>query len=68
MGTGEYETPWIHLDTPTDSPGFGNLEITIYFINNFLAICPTRLKFSVLLDHNTVYIVPKRELSACVSF
>ena len=51
-----------------DSPSFGNLEITMYFINNFLAICPTRLRFTVLLDHNTVYIVPKREPSACVSF
>ena len=37
------------------------------FINNFLTICPTRLRFFVLLDHSIVYIVPKREISACVS-
>ena len=44
----------------TDSPGFGNLETTLSFINNFLTICSTSLRFLVLLDHNTVYIVPKR--------
>ena len=69
MEMGEYEAPRIHPDTtPQDSPGFGNLEIMISFSNNFLTICPTRLRFSVLLDHNTVYIVPKQELSACVNF
>ena len=67
VGMGEYEAPGIHPGTPTDSPNFSNWEIMIDFINNFLTICPTRL-FSVLLDHNTIYIVPKRELSACVSF
>ena len=55
-------------DTSTDSPGFGNLKMTISFIHNFLTICPIRLRFSVLLDHNSVYIVPKWELSACVTF
>ena len=68
MKTGDYEAPRIHPDTPTDSHGFGNLEIMISFINNFLTICPTRLRFSVLLDHNTVYIVHKRELSTCIGF
>ena len=46
-----------------DLPGY-TYGFTISFINNFLTICPTRLRFSVLLDHNTVYIVPKQELSA----
>ena len=58
METGEYEAPRIHPDTPTGSHGFGNLEITISFINNFLTIFPTRLRFSVLLDHNTAMDSP----------
>ena len=60
--------PRVHPYAPTDSPCFGNLEIKISFITNFLTICPIRLRFSVLLDHNSVYIAPKRELSACVTF
>ena len=40
----------------------------ISFINNFFTVCPTRLRFAVLLDHKTIYIVPKQELSACVNF
>ena len=56
----ECVAPRIHPDTTTDSPGFGILKMTMTFINNFLTICPTRLKFSALLDHNSIYIVHKR--------
>ena len=65
---GKYEAPHIHPVTLTNSPGFGNLKTTISFINNFLTICPTRLRFSVPLDHNSIYIVHKQEVSASVSF
>ena len=59
--------PQIHPYTPTDSPCFGNLKM-IFFSHNFLTICPIWLTFSELLEHNSVYIVPKGELSACVTF
>ena len=47
---------------------FGDLKLTISFIYILLIICSTRLRFLVLLGHNFVYIVHKRELSVCVSF
>ena len=56
---GECVAPRIQPDTPMDSPGFGILKMTITFINN-LTICPIRLEFLVLLDHNYIYIVHKR--------
>ena len=56
----ECVAPQIHPDIPTDSPSFGISKMTIIFINNFLTICPTRLRFSVLLDHNSTYIAHKR--------
>ena len=56
---GECVAPRIHPDTPTDSLGFGNLKM-ITIINNFLTIGPARLRFSVLLDYNSIYIVLKR--------
>ena len=68
LWTGEYVTPRIHPDALTDSPGFNDLKMTLSFINNFLPVCSIRLILSVLLDHNSVYIVRKRELSTYVSF
>ena len=65
---GDIMAPQIHPYTPTDSPCFGNLIMTISFIHNFLTICPIRSRFSMLLDHNSVYIVHKWKLSACVTF
>ena len=40
---------------------FCHLKMMVTFINNFLTICPTRLRFLVLLDHNSIYIVHKRK-------
>ena len=56
----ECVAPRIHPDTPTDSPGFGILKMTITFVNNFVTIFPTRLRFSVAQDHNSIYIGHKR--------
>ena len=51
--------PRIHPYTPTDSPGFDNLKIMVSLIHNFLTTYPIRLRFSMLLDHKSVYIVHK---------
>ena len=59
-------TPQIHIDTPTDSLGFGDLKIAIPFIN--INITLQKLEFSVLLDHNPIYIVHKQKFSAYISF
>ena len=64
---------WNHgaTDSPLYTQGFTRFwqyKIMIPVIHNFLTICPTTLRLSVSLDHSSVYIVPKWELSACVTF
>ena len=65
---GEITASRIHPYIPTDSHCFGNFNMMISFIHNFWNICHIRLRFSGLLDRNSVSIVHKWELSTCVTF